>query len=90
VKRESLGGSDSCCQFVHEHLVRLIGVVTLGDPLMVVLEYCEHGALGSYLKTTDVSEETKVRFFFEELCVFENVLHCELILWLSFADPVGR
>jgi serine/threonine protein kinase len=51
-----------CLQFVHEHLVRLIGVVTLGDPLMVVLEYCEYGSLDSYLKKNDISEEAKVRF----------------------------
>jgi serine/threonine protein kinase len=47
-------------QFVHVHLVRLIGVVTLGDPLMVVLEYCEYGSLDSYLKQNDLSDEIKV------------------------------
>jgi serine/threonine protein kinase len=46
---------------VHEHLVRLIGVVTLGDPIMAVLEYCEHGSLDSYLKKTEVSDDIKVR-----------------------------
>jgi hypothetical protein len=45
---------------VHEHLVQLIGVVTLGDPVMVVLEYCEYGALDGYLKKNDVSDEIKV------------------------------
>ncbi len=29
--------------------MRLIGVVTIGSPLMVVMEYCEHGALNNYL-----------------------------------------
>jgi hypothetical protein len=40
--------------------VRLIGVVTLGDPIMVVLEYCEFGSLDGYLKSNDVSDEIKV------------------------------
>ena len=96
-------------QFKHKHLVALIGVVTVGDPLMVsceyvnvnvhestkgkggvcknvsvplcvfmfhvrslsleysflfakkvILEYCEHGALDSYLKKADVSESQKI------------------------------
>jgi hypothetical protein len=50
-----------CLQFVHAHLVRLIGVVTLGDPIMVVLEYCEFGSLDGYLKKNDVPDEIKVR-----------------------------
>jgi serine/threonine protein kinase len=49
-----------CFQFVHAHLVRLIGVVTLGDPIMVVLEYCEFGSLDGYLKKNDVPDEIKV------------------------------
>jgi serine/threonine protein kinase len=48
------------CQFVHAHLVRLIGVVTLGDPVMVVLEYCEYGSLDGYLKKNEVPDEIKV------------------------------
>ena len=36
-------------QFDHAHVVRLIGVVTIGDPLLVVLEYCEYGSLKSFL-----------------------------------------
>ena len=37
-------------QFEHPHVVRLIGVVTLGDPLLVALEYCEHGVLNKFLQ----------------------------------------
>lgn len=37
-------------QFKHSHVISLVGVVTAGYPLMVVLEYCEHGALESYLR----------------------------------------
>jgi hypothetical protein len=36
-------------QFDNAFVVRLIGVVTLGEPLYVVLEYCEHGLLLKYL-----------------------------------------
>jgi hypothetical protein len=32
-------------QFNHEHVVSLIGVVTVGDPMLVVMEFCEKGAL---------------------------------------------
>ena len=37
-------------QFDHDHVVRLIGVVTAGEPLLVVIEYCENGALNSFLE----------------------------------------
>ena len=48
-------------QFEHAHVVRLVGVVTLGDPLLVVLEYCEYGALKSYLEKTEVAGTTQCR-----------------------------
>ena len=38
---------------------RLVGVVTVGEPIMVVLEYCEHGSLKSYLQANDISEAMK-------------------------------
>ena len=47
-------------QFSHKHLVALIGVVTIGDPMMVLLEYCEHGSLDSYLKKNDLAENIKI------------------------------
>jgi serine/threonine protein kinase len=34
----------------HKHIVGLVGVVTSGTPLMLLLTYCEHGALGACLK----------------------------------------
>ena len=34
----------------HDNLVSLIGVVTAGPPLLLLLTYCEHGSLLSYLK----------------------------------------
>lgn len=34
----------------HDNLVSLVGVVTAGPPLLLLLTYCEHGSLLSYLK----------------------------------------
>eukprot|EP00039_Didymoeca_costata_P029606 m.25441 g.25441 ORF g.25441 m.25441 type:complete len:1157 (+) comp7707_c0_seq1:97-3567(+) len=36
--------------FFHENVIRLIGVVTSGEPFLIVLEYCENGSLQSVLK----------------------------------------
>lgn len=35
----------------HPNLVSLIGVVTRGDPLVLIISYCEHGSLLSLLKS---------------------------------------
>jgi hypothetical protein len=71
-----------CWQFVHAHLVQLIGVVTLGDPVMVVLEYCEYGSLDGYLKKNEVHNEIKVKTF---LC---TCFHTTLTV--DTADPPCR
>ena len=34
----------------HPHLVSLVGVVTRGNPKVLVLSYCEHGELQELLK----------------------------------------
>jgi serine/threonine protein kinase len=70
-----------CLQFVHAHLVRLIGVVTLGDPNMVVLEYCEFGSLDSYLKKNEVPDEIKARLMG---C---RCVHFAAVLTAGTADP---
>jgi hypothetical protein len=46
-------------QFVHERVVGLIGVVTVDTPLMVIIEFCEHGALNRYLERRDTDLKTK-------------------------------
>jgi serine/threonine protein kinase len=48
-------------QLDSDFCVRLIGVVTVGAPVMMVLEYCEHGALNSYLKKTAGTNEEDFR-----------------------------
>ena len=37
-------------QFHHKNVVKLIGVVTIGNPILVVMEFCASGALDSCLK----------------------------------------
>ena len=49
-------------QFCNEYIVGLVGVVTAGEPLLVVLEYCEHGALNRYMQQVVVSERIKRQF----------------------------
>jgi hypothetical protein len=40
----------------------VVSVVTLGDPIMVVLEYCKFGSLDGYLKKkNDIGDDIKVR-----------------------------
>jgi serine/threonine protein kinase len=34
----------------HTNLVSIVGVVTSGSPLILLLSYCDHGSLSSYLK----------------------------------------
>ena len=48
----------------HPNLVSLIGVVTSGAPLLLILTFCEHGSLLSYLKrnTGAVSYAEELRF----------------------------
>ena len=35
----------------HPNLLSIIGVITSGDPMVLILQYCEHGSAISYLKT---------------------------------------
>lgn len=46
-------------QFNDEHVLRLHGVITMGQPHMIVMEFCEHGSLSSYLKKTPLDLERK-------------------------------
>ena len=34
-------------QFDHNNIVGLVGVVTRGEPILLVLQFCEHGSLGT-------------------------------------------
>ena len=47
-------------QFDHPYVTGLIGVVTIGAPLLVVMEYCEHGSFNHYLAKNDLANHVKV------------------------------
>eukprot|EP00049_Salpingoeca_infusionum_P016609 m.341864 g.341864 ORF g.341864 m.341864 type:complete len:2216 (+) comp16115_c0_seq11:108-6755(+) len=49
-------------QLVHPHIVELIGVVTIGNPALVVLEFMEYGALKSYLEKNDITRAQMLMF----------------------------
>ena len=38
-------------QFAHEHIVHIVGQVSQGDELMIVLQHCENGCLLDYLRS---------------------------------------
>ncbi|VDO74307.1 unnamed protein product [Onchocerca flexuosa] len=40
-------------QFTHENVIRLIGVVTKNEPIMIVIEYMENGSLDQFLRKND-------------------------------------
>ena len=39
----------------HRHVIKLIGVVTMSDPNLLVLEYCEYGTLMAFIMRSDLS-----------------------------------
>ena len=49
-------------QFQHPNVVGLVGVVTAGEPMLMVIEFCEHGALNSYLAKNDTTLHDKLAF----------------------------
>ncbi|XP_077368388.1 protein-tyrosine kinase 2-beta-like [Festucalex cinctus] len=49
VKEKFLSEADLMKNLDHPHIVRLIGVINV-DPVWIVMELCEHGELGKYLK----------------------------------------
>ena len=60
--RESLLLESSLmAQFDHDNVVRLFGVVTVYDPLLVILEYCELGSLSSFLEKNNTELVVKLQ-----------------------------
>ena len=47
---ELLSEASMLAQFDHRNVVKLIGVVTSGDPLYIVMEYCEAGSMQRVLQ----------------------------------------
>jgi serine/threonine protein kinase len=44
-----------------DHIVRLYGVATVGEPFMMVMEYCEHGSLQAHLRNHEVLEGHRIK-----------------------------
>ena len=47
-------------QFDHPNIVKLIGVVTLGNPLLVLMEFVDGGPLDRFLTSNETDEEQKL------------------------------
>lgn len=45
-------------QVDHPNLVSIVGVITRGDPLVLVVSFCEHGSLLSYLKKRRAEDDS--------------------------------
>eukprot|EP00050_Salpingoeca_kvevrii_P014906 m.41498 g.41498 ORF g.41498 m.41498 type:complete len:1538 (+) comp6047_c0_seq1:3-4616(+) len=54
-KQELLDEATIMAQIAHDNVVGLVGVVTRGMPWMLILQYCENGALDEFLR-----KQTKV------------------------------
>ena len=52
-------------QFKHPNVVGLIGVVTKSEPSLLVLQFCEKGALGSLLQTMQLPTDQLLAFAFQ-------------------------
>jgi serine/threonine protein kinase len=62
----------------HANVVSLIGVVTRGQPLILVVSFCEHGSLSSFLKRKVKTEKhtstsTKVSFASDIACGMQHL-----------------
>jgi serine/threonine protein kinase len=70
--------------FNHPNVIKIYGVAALQEPLMLVMELADHGALDSYLRKNDVSAEKKCEmcagasFGLDYLHVVCNVIHRDI------------
>ena len=68
----------------HANVVSLIGVITRGDPLVVVVSYCEHGDVEGVLKRAAAdgipwNEKRKLRMCHEVACGMAHLTQCRVI-----------
>nr|BAG55490.1 receptor-type protein tyrosine kinase [Monosiga ovata] len=52
-------------QFHSPHVLQLIGVVTIGEPMLLVTEYAENGSLLEFLHTHELADLQRIRMFYE-------------------------
>jgi serine/threonine protein kinase len=63
-RHEILSEAAVMAQFDHDNVLRLVGVVTAGDPILVVMEFMEHGSLQAYLKADGANVSYRMRLEF--------------------------
>ena len=78
-----LGEAEVMANLNHSNVVRLVGVVTSGEPTMIVIEYCEHGELGAYLTTHQLSTDQLYGFGMDcaagmEYLTAQGIVHRDL------------
>eukprot|EP00049_Salpingoeca_infusionum_P012931 m.240367 g.240367 ORF g.240367 m.240367 type:complete len:1931 (+) comp15309_c2_seq1:504-6296(+) len=61
-RQELLEESAVMAQLVNPHIVQLIGVVTVGKPLLVLVEFMEYGDLKGYVEKHTIDEDMRVMF----------------------------
>ena len=59
---ELLSEASLMVQFDNVNVIKIIGVVTVGDPLLLVIEYCENGCLEVLLQRFNINQELQMRF----------------------------
>lgn len=67
------------CDFI----VRLHGVTTLGEPFMMIMEYCEHGSLQAHLQEQELSETQRLTLAHDaaqglKYLSARNIVHCDI------------
>ena len=61
-RKEFMREAAITAQFSHSNVIGLIGVVTRGEPALLVLQFCEKGALDALLKSGDHPQERLTGF----------------------------
>ncbi|EDQ90683.1 uncharacterized protein MONBRDRAFT_15893 [Monosiga brevicollis MX1] len=72
-RQELLEEAAVMAQFNHRNVVKLVGVVTVGRPILVVIEFCEKGALKGYLEKHDLTQHQKLRFALDAARGLEHI-----------------
>ena len=63
----------------HANVVRIIGVVTVGSPILLVISFCEHGSLLNYLNQYRVSLASKLQLSRNIAAGMAHIAHCQMI-----------
>lgn len=72
-RRELLEEAAVMAQLDHKNIVKLVGVVTVGKPIYVVIEFCEHGSLKAYLEGNDPTLHQQLHFCLDSAQGLEHI-----------------